>query len=93
MTALQVYAPTSTVEEGEKEECYEKVQHVVDEIPRGDVLCVIGDWNAKVGQDETNGTAGRFGLGERSGYLTKRRKSQTNGEKCETKEMTKNTED
>ena len=37
----------------------------MDEIPRGDVLYVIGDRNAKVGQDETNGTTGRFGLGER----------------------------
>ena len=66
MTALQVYAPTSTAEEEEMEEFYEKVQHVVDEIPRGDVLYVIGDWNAKVGQDETNGTTGRLGLGERN---------------------------
>ena len=57
MTVLQLYAPTSTAEEEEMEEFYEKVQHVVDEIPRGDVLYVIGDWNAKVGQDETNGTA------------------------------------
>ena len=51
------------------EEFYEKVQYVVDEIPRGDVLYgmyVIGDWNAKVGQEETNGTTGRFGLGERN---------------------------
>ncbi len=38
----------------------------MDEIPRGDVLYVIGDWNAIVGQDETNGTTGRFGLGERN---------------------------
>ena len=38
----------------------------MDEIPRGDVLYVIGDWNAKVGQDETNGTTGRFGMGERN---------------------------
>ena len=37
MTVLQVYAPTSTAEEEEMEEFYEKVQHVVDEIPRGDV--------------------------------------------------------
>ena len=66
MTVLQVYAPTSTAEEGDMEDFYEKVQHVVDEIPRGDVLYVIGDWNAKVGQDETNGTTGRFGLGERN---------------------------
>ena len=47
-------------------EFYEKVQHVVDEIPREYVLYVIGDWNAKVGQDETNNTTGRFGLGERN---------------------------
>ena len=66
MTVLQVYAPTSTAEEGDMEEFYEKVQHVVDETPRGDVLYVIGDWNGKVGQDETNGTTGRFGLGERN---------------------------
>ena len=55
MTVLQVYAPTSTAEEEVMKEFYEKVQHVVDEIPRGDVLYVIGDWNAKVGHDETNG--------------------------------------
>ena len=66
MTVLQVYAPTSTTEEEEREEFYEKVQHVVDEIPRGDVLNVIGGWNAKVGQDETNGTTGTFGLGKRN---------------------------
>ena len=48
------------------EEFYEKVQHVVDEIPGGDVLYLIGDWNAKVGHDEANGTTGRFGLGERN---------------------------
>ena len=66
MTVLQVYAPTSTAEEEVMEEFYEKVQNVVDDIPRGDVLYVIGDWNAKVGQDETNGTTGRFGLGERN---------------------------
>ena len=63
MTVLQVYAPTSATEEEEMEELYETVQHVVDEIPRGDVLYVIGGWNTKVGQDETNGATGRVGLG------------------------------
>ena len=63
---MQVNAPTSTAEEDEMEELYEKVQHVVDDTPRGDVLYVIGDWNAKMGQDETNGTTGRFGMGERN---------------------------
>ena len=43
MTVLQVYAPTSIAEEEEMEEFYEKVQHVVDEIPRGDMLYMIGD--------------------------------------------------
>ena len=66
MTVLQVYAPTSTAEDEEMEEFYEKVQHVVDEIQRGDVLYVIGDWNANVGHDETNGTTGIFRLGERN---------------------------
>ena len=66
MTVLQIYAPTSTAEEEEMQEFYEKVQHVVDEIPRGYVLYVIGDCNAKVGQDETNGTTGKVGLGERN---------------------------
>ena len=54
MTVLRVYSPTSTAEEEEMEKLYEKAQHVVDEILREDVLYVIGDWNAKVGQDETN---------------------------------------
>ena len=66
MTLLQAYAPTFTAEEEEMEEFYEKVQHVVGEIPRGDVLYVIGDWNVKVGQEETNGTTGTLGLGERN---------------------------
>ena len=43
-----------------------RYSNVVDEIPRGDVLYVIGVWSAKVGQDETNGTTARFGLGERN---------------------------
>ena len=66
MIVLQVYAPTSTADEEEMEKFYEKVHHVVDEIPRGYVLYVISDWNAKVGQDETNDTTGRFGLVERN---------------------------
>ena len=51
MTVLQVYAPTSTAEEDAMEDFYETVQHVVDEIPRGAVLYVIGDGNAKVRQE------------------------------------------
>ena len=43
-----------------------RYSHVVNEIPRGDVVYVIGDWNAKVGQYETNGITRRFGLGEQN---------------------------
>ena len=66
MTVIQIYAPTSTAEDEEIEHFYEMVQKVVDETPKGDVLHVIGDWNAKVGDEETTGTTGRFGLGERN---------------------------
>ena len=55
MTVLQVYAPTSTSEEEEMEELYVKVHHVVDDIPRGIVLYVIGE-NDKVGQNRTRQT-------------------------------------
>ncbi|KAI0241965.1 Craniofacial development protein 2, partial [Lamellibrachia satsuma] len=66
MTVIQIYAPTSTAEDEEIEHFYEMVQKVVDETPKGDMLHVIGDWNAKVGDEETTGTTGRFGLGERN---------------------------
>ena len=30
--------------------------------PKKDVLFIIGDWNAKVGSQETSGVTGKFGL-------------------------------
>ncbi|KAI0234727.1 Craniofacial development protein 2, partial [Lamellibrachia satsuma] len=66
MTVIQIYALTSTAEDEEIEHVYEMVQKVVDETPKGDVLHVIRDWNAKVGDEETTGTTRRFGLGERN---------------------------
>ena len=33
--------------------------------PKKDVLFIIGDWNAKVGSQETPGVTGKFGLGIR----------------------------
>ena len=66
MTVLQVYALTSTAVEEEMEEFYERVQHVVYEIPRGDLWYVIGDWNATAWQDERKGTTAIFALGERN---------------------------
>ena len=60
---IQVSAPTSNAEEAEVERFYEDVQDLLELTPKKDVLFVIGDWNAKVGSQETPGVTGKFGLG------------------------------
>ena len=60
---IQVYAPTSNVEEAEVEQFYEDLQDLLELAPQKDVLFIIGDWNAKVGSQETPGVIGKFGLG------------------------------
>ena len=63
ITVIQVYAPTSNTEEAEVERLYEDLQDFLELIPKKDVLFIIGDWNAKIGSQETPGVTGRFGLG------------------------------
>ena len=63
ITVLQVYAPTSNAEEAEVERFYEDLQDLLELTPQKDVLFIIGDWNAKVGSQETPGVTGKFGLG------------------------------
>ena len=58
---IQVYAPTSKSEEAER--FYEDLQDLLELIPPKDVLFIKGDWNAKVGSQETPGVTGTFGLG------------------------------
>ena len=60
---IQVYAPTSNAEEAEVERFYEDLQDLLELTPKKDVLFVIGDWNAKIGSQETPGVTGKFGLG------------------------------
>ena len=60
---IQVYAPTSNVEEAEVERFYEDLQDLLELTHKKDVLFIIGDWNAKVGSQETPGVTGKFGLG------------------------------
>ena len=60
---IQVYAPTSNAEEAEVEWFYEDLQDLLEQTPKKDVLFIIGDWNAKVGSQETPGVTGKFGLG------------------------------
>ena len=61
-TVIQVYAPTSNAEEAEVERFYEDLQDLSELTPQKDVLFIIGDWNAKVGSQETPGVTGKFGL-------------------------------
>ena len=63
ITVIQVYAPTSNAEEAEVERFYEDLQDLLELTPKKDVLFIIGDWNAKVGSQETPGVTGKFGLG------------------------------
>ena len=62
ITVIQVYAVTSNAEGAEVEWLYEDLQDLVELTPKKDVLYTIGDWNAKVGSQETPGVTGKFGL-------------------------------
>ena len=57
------YAPTSNAEEAEVEWFYEDLQDLLELTPKKDVLFIIGDWNEKVGSQETHGVTGKFELG------------------------------
>ena len=63
ITVIQVYAPNTKDKEAEVERFYEDLQDLLELTPKKDVLFIIGDWNAKVGSQETPGVTGRFGLG------------------------------
>ena len=63
ITVIQVYAPTSNAEEAEVERFFEDLQDLLELTPKKDVLFIIGDWNAKVGSQETPGVTVKFGLG------------------------------
>ena len=63
ITVIQVYAPTTNAEEAEVEWFYEELQELLELRTKKVVLFIIGDWNAKVGSQETPGVTGKFGLG------------------------------
>ena len=66
ITVIQVYAPTSNVEEAEVERFYEDLQDLIELKPPKYVLFIIGDWKAKVESQETPGVTGKYGLGIRN---------------------------
>ena len=57
-----IYAPTSNTEEAEAERFYEDLQDLSELTPKKHVLFIIGDWNAKVGSQETPGVQGNLAL-------------------------------
>ena len=61
ITVIQVYAPTSNAK-AEVEWFYEDLQDLLELTLKTDVLFIIGDWNAKVGSQETPGITGKFAL-------------------------------
>ena len=63
---IQVYAPTSNAEEAEVEQFYEYLKGLLEQTPKKDSLFIIGNWNAKVGSQETPGVTGKLGLGVRN---------------------------
>ena len=66
ITVIQVCVPNNNAEEAEVERFYEDLQDLLELTPKKDVLFIIGDWNAKVGSQETPGVTGKFGLGIRN---------------------------
>ena len=62
ITVIQVYAPTSSVEEAEVEQFYEDLEDLLELTPIKDVLFIIRDWNAKVGSQEIPEVTGKLGL-------------------------------
>ena len=65
ITVIQVYALINNAEEAELEQFYEDLQDL-ELTPKQHILFIIGDWNAKVGSQETPGVTGKFGLGIRN---------------------------
>ena len=59
---IQVYALSTNTEEAEVERFYEDLQDFLELTPKKDILYIIGDWNAKVGSQETPGVTGKFDL-------------------------------
>ena len=69
ITVIKVYAPTSNAEKAEVEQFHGDLQDLLELTPPKDVLFILWDWNAKVGNQETPGVTGKFCLGIRNEVL------------------------
>ncbi|CAF4049065.1 unnamed protein product [Rotaria sp. Silwood2] len=68
ITIINVYAPTSDATENDIEAFYSNLEDAIGKTPKKDILILTGDWNAKVGNDNTGWEAvmGRYGYGTRN---------------------------
>ena len=64
MNIVQIYAPTN--DEEEKKDNYNRLQAVIEGLPNKDLKIIMGDANAKVGEDNTGyeETMGKHGVGQ-----------------------------
>ena len=74
ITVIQVYAPIGNAGEAEVEWFCENLQDRLELTPKKDVLFIMGDWNAKAGNQQIPGVTGKFGLGIRNEYGMKQSK-------------------
>ena len=68
LTVIHVYAPTSASSDDEIEIFYDSIEHALTQTPKEDIIIVTGDWNAKIGSDNTHweSVMGRYGYGDRN---------------------------
>ena len=62
ITVIQDYAPGLDTEEAEVDQFHEDIQHLLELTPKEDALFIIGDWNVKLGSQQTPRTRGQGNL-------------------------------
>ena len=62
---FQVYAPTQDYDDEEVEKLYQEGQAGIKETKSDEIICVMGDLNAKVGQEQQGSIVAKHGLGQR----------------------------